>query len=166
MAVYSPETGFQRQIHSIENTPFRTKFETDLAKFHGTSGIGCISDTDPQPLLVRSHLGLYAICTVGRINNAEELAEAYFSAGGRQFMAMSSGAVNASELTAALINEEASFADGIRRAQEQIDGSSSILLLTPDGLIAARDRVGRLPVLVGKNQDGCCVSLSLSRIRS
>ena len=158
MAVYSPETGFQRQIHSIENTPFRTKFETDLAKFHGTSGIGCISDTDPQPLLVRSHLGLYAICTVGRINNAEELAEAYFSAGGRQFMAMSSGAVNASELTAALINEEASFADGIRRAQEQIDGSSSILLLTPDGLIAARDRVGRLPVLVGKNQDGCCVS--------
>ena len=158
MAVYSPETGFQRQIHSIENTPFRTKFETDLAKFHGNSGIGCISDTDPQPLLVRSHLGLYAICTVGRINNAEALAEAYFSAGGRQFMAMSSGAVNASELTAALINEEASFADGIRRAQEQIDGSSSILLLTPDGLIAARDRVGRLPVLVGKNQDGCCVS--------
>ena len=158
MAVYSPETGFQRQIHSIENTPFRTKFETDIMKFHGTSGIGCISDTDPQPLLVRSHLGLYAICTVGRINNAEELAEAYFSAGGRQFMAMSSGAVNASELTAALINEEASFADGIRRAQEQIDGSSSILLLMPDGLIAARDRVGRLPVLVGKNQDGCCVS--------
>lgn len=158
MAVYSPETGFQRQIHSIENTPFRTKFEADLSKFHGTSGIGCISDTDPQPLLVRSHLGLYAICTVGRINNAEELAEAYFSAGGRQFMAMSSGAVNASELTAALINEEASFADGIRRAQEQIDGSSSVLLLTPDGLIAARDRMGRLPVLVGQNQDGCCVS--------
>ena len=158
MAVYSPETGFQRQIHSIENTPFRTKFETDLSKFHGTSGIGCISDTDPQPLLVRSHLGLYAICTVGRINNAEALAEAYFSAGGRQFMAMSSGAVNASELTAALINEEETFADGIRRAQEQIDGSSSILLLTPDGLIAARDRLGRLPVLVGQNQDGCCVS--------
>ncbi|MBR4545743.1 MAG: amidophosphoribosyltransferase [Oscillibacter sp.] len=158
MVVYSPEDGFRRQIHSIENTPFRTKFEADLPKFCGTSGIGCISDTDPQPLLVRSHLGFYAISTVGRINNAEKLAERYFSAGGRQFMAMSSGEINASELTAALINEEASFTDGIRRAQEQIDGSSSILLLTPDGLIAARDRLGRLPVLVGQNDDGCCVS--------
>lgn len=158
MVVYSPEDGFRRQIHSIENTPFRTKFEADLPKFHGTSGIGCISDTDPQPLLVRSHLGFYAISTVGRINNAEKLAERYFSAGGRQFMAMSSGEINASELTAALINEEASFTEGIRRAQEQIDGSSSILLLTPDGLIAARDRLGRLPVLVGQNDDGCCVS--------
>lgn len=158
MVVYSPEDGFRRQIHSIENTPFRTKFESDLPKFHGTSGIGCISDTDPQPLLVRSHLGFYAISTVGRINNAEKLAERYFSAGGRQFMAMSSGEINASELTAALINEEASFTEGIRRAQEQIDGSSSILLLTPDGLIAARDRLGRLPVLVGQNDDGCCVS--------
>jgi amidophosphoribosyltransferase len=158
MAVYSPETGFQRQIHSIENTPFRTKFESDLRKFRGTSGIGCISDTDPQPLLVRSHLGLYAISTVGRINNAEELAEEYFSAGGRQFMAMSSGAVNASELTAALINEAPTFAEGIRYAQERIDGSSSVLLLTPDGLIAARDRMGRLPVLVGQNEEGCCVS--------
>ena len=150
MAVYSPETGFQRQIHSIENTPFRTKFESDLRKFRGTSGIGCISDTDPQPLLVRSHLGLYAISTVGRINNAEALAEAYFSAGGRQLMAMSSGAVNASELTAALINEEASFADGIRRAQERIDGSLSILILTPDALIAARDR-NRRPEPVGSH---------------
>ncbi|MBQ9492300.1 MAG: amidophosphoribosyltransferase [Oscillibacter sp.] len=158
MVVYSPDTGFQRQIHSIENTPFRTKFETDLSKFHGTSGIGCISDTDPQPLLVRSHLGIYAISTVGRINNAETLVERYFSTGGRQFMAMSSGAVNASELTAALINEEASFCEGIRRAQEQIDGSSSVLLLTPEGLIAARDRLGRLPVLVGQNDEGCCVS--------
>ena len=158
MAVYDAETGFQRQIHSIENTPFRTKFEADLSKFHGTSGIGCISDTDPQPLLVRSHLGMYAICTVGRINNAEALAERYFSSGGRQFMAMSSGAVNASELTAALINEADTLTEGIRRAQEKIDGSSSILLLTPDGLIAARDRLGRLPVLVGQNEEGCCVS--------
>ena len=158
MVVYSPKDGFQRQIHSIENTPFRTKFEADLPKFHGTSGIGCISDTDPQPLLVRSHLGFYAISTVGRINNAEQLAEKYFSMGGRQFMAMSSGEVNASELTAALINEADSFPAGIRWAQEHIDGSSSILLLTPDGLIAARDRLGRLPVLVGQNPDGCCVS--------
>ena len=158
MAIYDAESGFQRQIHSIENTPFRTKFEADLSKFHGTSGIGCISDTDPQPLLVRSHLGLYAICTVGRINNAEEIAERYFSSGGRQLMAMSSGAVNASELTAALINEAETLTEGIRRAQEEIDGSSSILLLTPDGLIAARDRLGRLPVLVGQNENGCCVS--------
>ena len=158
MAIYDAESGFQRQIHSIENTPFRTKFEADLSKFHGTSGIGCISDTDPQPLLVRSHLGLYAICTVGRINNAEEIAQRYFSSGGRQFMAMSSGAVNASELTAALINEAETLTEGIRRAQEEIDGSSSILLLTPDGLIAARDRLGRLPVLVGQNENGCCVS--------
>ena len=158
MAVYDHKAGFQRQIHSIENTPFRTKFESDLMKFHGTSGIGCISDTDPQPLLVRSHLGLYAITTVGRINNAEALVDTYFSSGGRQFMAMSSGEVNASELTAALINEAGTLCDGIRLAQEQIDGSSSILLLTPDGLIAARDRLGRLPVLVGQNDDGCCVS--------
>lgn len=158
MAVYDSKEGFQRQIHSIENTPFRTKFEADLSKFRGTSGIGCISDTDPQPLLVRSHLGLYAISTVGRINNAAQLTREYFSSGGRQFMAMSSGDVNASELTAALINEADSLSAGIRHAQEKIDGSSSILLLTPNGLIAARDRLGRLPVLIGHNEDGYCVS--------
>ena len=104
MVLYDREKGFQRQIHSIENTPFRTKFEKDLAEFRGCCGIGCISDTDPQPLLVRSHLGLYAITTVGIINNAEELVEKYFSDHGHQFMAMSSGKVNATELTAAIIN--------------------------------------------------------------
>ena len=102
MVVYGPETGFVREIHDIENTPFRTKFERDLADFHGCSGIGCISDTDPQPLLVRSHLGLYAISTVGIINNADELIQTYFSDHGHQFMAMSSGRVNATELAAAL----------------------------------------------------------------
>ena len=158
MAIYDAEAGFQRQIHNIENTPFRTKFEKDLADFHGHSGIGCISDTDPQPLLVRSHLGLYAIATVGIINNAEELVETYFSDHGHQFMAQSNGKVNASELTAALINQKDSLLEGIRHAQETIKGSSTILLLTKDGIIAARDKLGRLPVLVGQNEEGCCVS--------
>ena len=157
MIIYDRQDGFQRQIHSIENTPFRTKFEKDLEKFHGCAGIGCISDTDPQPLLVRSHLGLYAISTVGIINNAEELVERYFD-GGRQFMAMSSGQVNSTELTAALINQKGSLVEGIRHAQEVIDGSSTILILGPDGIVAARDRLGRLPVLIGKNNEGCCVS--------
>ncbi len=158
MIVYDRTDGFQRQIHNIENTPFRTKFEKDITKFHGASGIGCISDTDPQPLLVRSHLGLYAITTVGIINNAEELVERYFSDYGHQFMAMSSGAVNSTELTAALINQKGSLVEGIRYAQESIEGSSTILLLTEDGIIAARDKLGRLPVLIGRNDEGCCVS--------
>ena len=159
MAVYDTVNDrFHRQIHNIENTPFRTKFEADLADFHGCSGIGCISDTDPQPLLVRSHLGLYAISTVGIINNADALVETYFSDHGHQFMAQSNGKVNASELTAALINQKDSLVEGIRHAQEVIDGSATILLLTRDGIIAARDKLGRLPVLVGKNEDGHCVS--------
>ena len=158
MIVYDRKSGFQRQIHNIENTPFRTKFEKDITKFHGRSGIGCISDTDPPPLLVRSHLGLYAITTVGIINNAEELVERYFSDYGHQFMAMSSGAVNSTELTAALINQKGSLVEGIRYAQESIEGSSTILLLTEDGIIAARDKLGRLPVLIGRNDEGCCVS--------
>ena len=159
MVVYDADSGkFQRQIHNIENTPFRTKFEKDLHDFHGCSGIGCISDTDPQPLLVRSHLGLYAISTVGIINNAEELVDTYFSDHGHQFMAMSSGKVNASELTAALINQKDSLVEGILHAQEVIQGSMTILLLTKDGIIAARDKMGRLPVLLGKNEEGYCVS--------
>ncbi len=158
MAIYDPTDGFQRQIHNIENSPFRTKFERDLSQFHGTSGIGCISDTDPQPLLVRSHLGLYAITTVGIINNAESLVEKYFSDHGHQFMAQSNGKINETELVAALINQCDTLVDGIRHAQDVIDGSTTILILTPDGIIAARDKLGRLPVLVGKNEDGCCVS--------
>ena len=158
MAVYDPKDGFQRQIHNIENTPFRTKFDKDIADFHGCSGIGCISDTDPQPLLVRSHLGLYAITTVGIINNADELIERYFSDHGHQFMAMSSGKVNSTELVAALINQKDDLVSGIRHAQEEIDGSATILLLDQDGIIAARDRMGRLPVLIGQSETGCCVS--------
>ena len=158
MAIYDAASGFQRQIHNIENTPFRTKFENDLEKFHGCSGIGCISDTDPQPLLVRSHLGLYAIATVGVIHNDEALVEACFSGPGHQFMAMSSGSVNQTELVAALINKKDSLVEGIRYAQEVIDGAATILLLLPDGILAARDRLGRLPVLVGRSNDGFCVS--------
>ncbi len=159
MAFYdSAEDRFSRQIHNIENTPFRTKFEADLHDFRGCSGIGFISDTDPQPLLVRSHLGLYAISTVGIINNAEQLVETYFSDHGHQFMAQSSGKVNSSELTAALINQKDSLVEGILHAQEVIDGSITILLLTREGIIAARDALGRLPVLIGQDDDGYCVS--------
>ena len=158
MIIHDREKGFQRQIHNIENTPFRTKFEKDIQNFSGCSGIGCISDTDPQPLLVRSHLGLYAITAVGIINNDEELVARYFSDHGHQFMAMGSGKVNQVELIAALINQKSDLVSGILHAQELIDGSATILLLTPDGIIAARDKMGRLPVLIGQNDDGCCVS--------
>ena len=158
MVMHHRDKGFQRQIHNIENAPFRSKFENDLAEFQGCSGIGCISDTDPQPLLVRSHLGLYAITTVGIINNADALIEKYFSERGHQFMAMSSGAVNSTELIAGLINQKDSLVEGILHAQEVIDGSATILILTDKGIIAARDKLGRLPVLIGKNEEGHCVS--------
>ena len=159
MALWSREKGCVREIHSIANTPFRTRFEKDLPDFAGNIGIGCISDSDPQPLLVRSHLGLYAITTVGQINNAEQLVNEYFSDHGHQFMAMGSGRVNSTELVAALINEKEDLASGIRHAQEQIDGSMTVLLMTEDGaIIAARDRVGRLPVHLGRDGDGFCVA--------
>ena len=159
MVVFDAEKGFERAIHHIDNTQFRTKFEPDLRDFCGTSALGCISDADPQPLLVRSHLGIYAISTIGIINNANELIERYFSDHGHQFMAMSSGKVNATELTAALINEKDDIAEGIRHAQELIEGSMTILVLESGGtIVAARDQMGRLPVLLGKDQDGFCVS--------
>jgi len=158
LAFYDADRGFQRQIHNIENTPFRTKFEADLSKMDGAIGIGCISDTDPQPLLVRSHLGLFTLATVGIINNAETLVDS-FSGPGSQFMAMSSGKVNSTELTAALINRCNNIVDGIRYAQEVIEGSSTILLMTREGLVVARDKVGRLPVVIGKKADGYCVCM-------
>ena len=159
LAFFDEEKGFQRQIHNVENTPFRTKFESDLKKLDGNVGLGCISDTDPQPLLVRSHLGMFAIATVGIITNAEDLVAETFSGPGHYFMAMSSGKVNANELIAALINRRDNLIDGIRHAQSLIEGSITILLLKEDGIIAARDRLGRLPIVIGKNQDGCCVSM-------
>ena len=130
MIMFDEKDGFQRQIHNIENTPFRTKFDKDLAEFHGCSGIGCISDTDPQPLIVRSHLGNYAITTVGRINNLEELVGHAFENGSSHFLEMSGGKVNATELTACLINQKDTLADGIRNAQELIDGSMTMLIET------------------------------------
>ena len=159
MAMFDPEKGFNRQIHNIENTPFRTKFEDDLYKLHGLAGIGCISATDPQPLMVRSHLGLYAILTVGAIRNANELLDRYFSEHKHQFMAMSNGSVNCTELVAALINEKSSLVEGILHAQNCIEGSLTLLILTDKcEIIAARDKMGRLPVLIGKSEDGHCVS--------
>ena len=159
MALYGQEKGFQRQIHNIENTPFRTKFESDLAKMDGTVGIGCISDTDPQPLLVCSHLGMFAIAVVGLISNMDQLVADTFSGPGHYFMAMSSGKVNSAELVAALINRRDNLVDGIRHAQSLIEGSCTLLLMTPDCIIAARDKMGRLPIVLGKNEDGHCVSL-------
>ena len=159
LAFFDEEKGFQRQIHNIENTPFRTKFEGDLAKMSGTIGIGCISDTDPQPLLVRSHLGMFAICTVGLITNTADLVEQTFSGPGHYFMARSSGDVNSAELVAALINRCSDLVEGIKYAQEVIEGSCTILILTHDSIIAARDKVGRLPIVIGKSDTGCCAAM-------
>ena len=156
---HDEKDGFQREIHSIENTPFRTRFEDDLPSFHGKSGIGCISDTDPQPLLMRSHLGVFAITTVGAIMNADDLVSEYLESRTRQFAAMSSGAVNTTELVAALINQKQDFVSGIQFAQEKIEGSLTLLVMTSDGsIIAARDKMGRLPVLIGKDENGRCIS--------
>ena len=159
MAAYDPQIGLQRVIHNIENSPFRTKFEHVLEEMQGTSAIGCISDTDPQPLLIRSSLGTFAISTVGIVNNSDELIEKYLSRNSGHFDAMTGGKVNSNELTAALISQKSSFAEGIKFAQSVIVGTANILILTDDGkLIAARDRLGRIPVQIGKNEDGYAVS--------
>ncbi len=159
LAAWDKEIGLQRKIHNIENSPFRTKFEHIFSEMKGTSAIGCISDTDPQPMLVRSKLGTYAITTVGIINNADELIDNYLVSGGAHFDAMTGGKVNSTELVAALINQRDSFIDGIRWAQDSIKGTASILILCENGnLIAARDKVGRLPVVLGRREDGFGVS--------
>lgn len=159
MAAYDKEIGLQRTIHNIENAPFRTKFEHIFEQMKGTSAIGCISDTDPQPMLIRSALGTYAICTVGVVNNADALIEQYFATSGGHFDAMTGGRVNATELVAALIDQKGDFVEGIRFAQRVIDGTANILILKDDGkLIAARDRVGRIPVQIGKDEYGYCAS--------
>lgn len=144
MAVYG-NGAFNRAIHNIENSPFRTKFERDFEEMKGNAGIGCISDNEPQPLLVRSHLGNFAIVTVGRINNTEQLVKQAFAEGATHFLEMSGGSINATELTAALINRKATIAEGIRYAQSVIEGSMSILILVPEGIYAARDKMGRTP---------------------
>ena len=158
MTVYSPEKGFQRGIHSIENSPFRTKFEQDIEGMSGNIGIGCISDTDPQPILLRSKLGSIAVCNIGIINNADELCDEFFDNKMASFETMSSSKVNSSALIGALIAQKDSFAEGIRYAQERIDGTMSLLILTENCIIAARDKFGRLPIIIGKSDDGYCVS--------
>lgn len=159
IAAYDKQIGLQRKIHNIENSPFRTKFDHIFDEMHGTSSIAAISDTDPQPMLIRSHLGTYAISTIGIINNADELIDSYLALKGGYFDAMTGGRVNSTELVAALINQKENFVDGIKFAQSVIEGSASILILKDDGsIIAARDKVGRLPVLIGKRDDGYSVS--------
>lgn len=158
MALYDAEAGFNRAIHNIENTPFRTKFDKDVNKMYGTLGIGCISDYEPQPLIIRSHHGTYAITTVGRINNKDEIVSEIFQNGRGHFLEMSGGDINATELVAAVINQRDNLVEGIQYAQELIDGSMTILIMTPKGIYAARDRMGRTPVTIGRKDEAFCVS--------
>ncbi|MCI5623879.1 amidophosphoribosyltransferase [Anaerostipes sp. 494a] len=158
MAVYSKDDGFDRAIHNIENAPFRTKFDKDVNTMHGYMGIGCISDYEPQPLIVRSHHGTYAITTVGKINNTDEIIQQMFHSGHTHFLEMSGGDINATELVASIINQKDNLIEGIQYAQEIIDGSMTILLLTQKGIYAARDKMGRTPVAIGKKDDGFCLS--------
>ena len=158
MAAYDKQIGLQRKIHNIENSPFRTKFEHIFDEMQGTSAIGCISDSDPQPMLIRSKLGTFAIATVGVVNNADALIDKYLAHGGH-FDAMTGGKVNSTELIASLICLKDNFAEGVQFAQKEIEGTANILILKQDGnLIAARDRLGRIPVQIGKNEDGYCAS--------
>lgn len=157
MAVFGPN-GFARSIHNIENSPFRTKFDGDLDELEGNIGIGCISDNEPQPLLIQSHLGSFAITTVGKISNQEALIKNAYENGHIHFLEMSGGRINPTELVAALINQKSTLTEGLAYAQEQITGSMSILLLTPKGIYASRDRLGRTPIMIGKKEDAFCAS--------
>ncbi len=159
MAAYDVKLGMQREIHSIENSPFRTKFDGVLDEMYGNVAIGCISDSDPQPIIIRSKLGVYAMCTIGRINNSEELIDKYLRFTGSHFQAMTGGRVNSNELIATLIHQKESFAEGIRFVHDSIDGTAAILIMKEDGnLIAARDKEGRLPLIIGKDALGHCVT--------
>lgn len=161
LALYGEE-GFQRVIHNIQNAPFRTKFDGDLDNLKGNIGIGCISDNEAQPLLINSILGSYAISTVGRINNLDELREECFKNGRVQFIEMNKGLINPTEMVAALINQKPTIVEGLKYAQEKIDGSMSILLLFPDRIYASRDKYGRTPIIVGKSKNGYCVTFESS----
>ena len=157
MAVYG-EKGFDRAIHNIENSPFRTKFDKDVNKMSGTMGIGCISDYEPQPLIVRSHHGTYAIETVGKINNIDEIVEEIFQSGHSHFLEMSGGDINATELVAAMINQRDHLVEGLQYVQERVEGSMTVLVMTPKGIYASRDKMGRTPVSIGKKEDSYCIS--------
>ncbi|GFI17721.1 MAG: amidophosphoribosyltransferase [Lachnospiraceae bacterium] len=158
MAVYSSKKGFDRAIHNIENAPFRTKFDKDVNKMEGNLGIGCISDYEPQPLLVRSHHGTFAIMTVGRINNLNEIVDRIFTMGHGHFLEMSGGDINPTELVAAIINQKDNLIEGITYAQELIEGSMTMAILMPKGIYVARDKMGRTPVAIGKKEEGYCIS--------
>ena len=158
MVVYGKKDGFDRAIHNIENAPFRTKFDKDVNNMQGNIGIGCISDYEPQPLMVRSHHGTYAIATVGRINNADQLTQELFSGGHGHFLEMSGGDINTTELVASLLDQKDNLIEGIRYAQEVIDGSMTILVMTEKGIYAARDLHGRTPVSIGKKAGAHCIS--------
>lgn len=158
MVVYDEEHGFDRAIHNIENSPFRTKFDKDVHTMKGTMGVGCISDYEPQPLIVRSHHGTYAITTVSKINNANEIVESIFENGHSHFMEMSGGEINATELVAAIINQKENLIEGIQYALELIEGSLTLMLLTPKGIYAARDRYGRTPLVIGQKDNAYCVT--------
>jgi amidophosphoribosyltransferase len=159
MAAWDKNIGLQRKIHNIENSPFRTKFERIFDEMQGTSVIGCISDSEPQPLLIRSKLGTYAICTVGVVNNADSLIDQYLTFSGGHFDAMTGGKVNSNELIAALISQQSNFVEGIRFVQRIVQGTANILILTDEGkIIAARDRLGRIPLQIGKDENGYCAS--------
>ncbi len=158
LAVYDEEKGFDRAIHNIENSPFRTKFEKDINKMKGTMGIGCISDYEPQPLIVRSHHGTYAITTVSKINNKDKIIEDLFGKGNSHFLEMSGGDINPTELIAAIINQKENIIEGIKYAQDLVEGSLTLLLMTQKGIYAARDKMGRTPVAIGKKEDGYCAA--------
>lgn len=157
MAVYGKD-GFNRAIHNIENSPFRTKFDKDMQEMSGYFGIGCISDYEPQPLIVRSHHGTYALTTVSKINNVKELSEMLFDNGHSHFLEMSGGDINATELIASLINQKQNLIEGIRYAMDQVDGSVSLLLMNQNGVYAARDKMGRTPVVIGRKENAFCAS--------
>lgn len=157
MAVYDSESGFDKAIHNIENAPFRTKFTKESNSMHGQMGIGCISDFEAQPILIRSHHGTYAISTVGKINNIDEIADEIIKTN-THFFEMHGGGINQTELVAAIINQKENFIEGIRYVQEIVDGSISILILTPKGVYAVRDKLGRTPISIGQKEDGYCAS--------
>ena len=156
------EFGFNRAIHNIENSPFRLKFADEIDSFHGNVGIGCISDTEPQPILVNSHLGSFAVTTVGRINNVEELRQNCFTHGITQFLEMSNGKMNGTELIAALINQKDSIAEGLAYVQEMVEGSMSVLVMTKEGIYCARDKWGRTPIVIAKKEDAYCATFETS----
>ena len=157
MAVYSKKNGFDKAIHNIENAPFRSKFKQEANEMYGEYGIGCISDYEAQPILIRSHHGTFSITTVGKINNTEEIVQAILK-NHTHFFEMQNGEVNQTELVAAIINQKENFIEGIQYAQEIIDGSMSMLILTPKGIYAVRDKNGRTPIFIGKKEDGYCAS--------